>query len=214
MKKLLAVLVLVYLIPQGGFAMTVQLPKPQINKSVYLDQAIQQRRSVRQFKDKELTLEQISQLLWAADGITSADGSLRSAPSGGALYPLDLYVVKPDGVWQYLVADHALKLIIQKDLRYKLAKAALGQSSVADAPLDIVIVAEYSRITGTYGKRGIRYAHIEAGHIAQNLLLEATALGLAGVPAGAFSDREVSKVLDLARDQDPLYIVPIGYQVR
>ncbi len=212
MKNLLAVLILVYLIPQGGFAMTVQLPKPQINKSVYLDQAIQQRRSVRQFKDKELTLEQISQLLWAADGITSADERSRSAPSGGAIYPLDLYVVKSDGVWQYLVADHSLKLLIQKDLRGKLAQAALGQNSVADAPLDIVIVAEYSRITSRYGKRGIRYAHMEAGHIAQNLLLEATALGLAGVPVGAFSDSDISKVLDLAHDQDPLYIIPLGYK--
>jgi len=199
-------------IPQGGYAVTeINLPKAQINKTIYLDQAIQQRRSVRSFKDKQLTLTQISQLLWAADGVTESNKGYRSAPSAGAVYPLTLYVAKEDGVWCYYPNQHSIKLVIDGDLRAKLAKASLGQSSIKNAPLSILITANYQNITAKYGERGIVYSHIETGHIAQNLALEAIALGLASVPIGAFDDEKVEDLLKLPIDEDVLYIIPVGY---
>ena len=198
---------------QGGFAMNeIQLPKPRIYKSLYLDQAIQQRRSVRSFKDKELTLNQISQLLWAAQGITDPNRGLRSAPSAGALYPLTIYLVKKDGIWRYNVNNHSIKLIVSGDLRKNLAQAALGQSPIKEASLSIVITADYKKITPKYRERGIRYTHIETGHTAQNLILEAVALGLSSVTIGAFYDERVKSLLNLPGDEVALYIIPIGYK--
>lgn len=198
---------------QGCIAMKIiTLPQPQIIKSLYLDQAIQSRRSVRNFSDKELTLSQISQLLWAGDGITDPRRNYRSAPSAGALYPLDMYVIKKDGAWKYIVSGHELELVNKADVRNQLAHAALGQNYPAKAPVSIVIVAEYKRSTRKYGNMGIRYSHIEAGHIAQNLLLEAVALGLGSVPVGAFYGREIIKLLHLPNEQEPLYIISIGYK--
>jgi len=214
MKILISIfLISQLLVTQGGFAMNqIQLPKPQINKTSYLDQAIQQRRSVRSFKDKELTLNQISQLLWATQGITDSKRGLRSAPSAGALYPLTIYLVKKDGVWQYDVNNHSIKLIVSGDLRKKLAQAALGQDAINEAPLNIVITADYKKITPKYHERGIRYTHIETGHAAQNLILEAVAMGLGSVTIGAFYDEQVKSLLRLPGDEVALYIIPIGYK--
>ena len=204
--------IFLFLLAQGAFAMTtVQLPKPQINKNMYLDQAIAQRRSVRSFQNKQLSPSQISQLLWAAQGITDPTRGYRSVPSAGAIYPLQLYVVKADGIWQYLVPQHALQLIVKKDLRNQLAQAALGQSSIKNAPVSIVITANYKKTTAKYHDRGVMYAHLEAGHAAQNLLLEAVSLGLGSVTVGAFSDKSVAKILNLPRDEDTIYILPVGY---
>lgn len=197
----------------GAFAMTTeQLPKPQINKTMYLDQAIAQRRSVRSFTDKQLSPNQISQLLWAAQGITEPTKGYRAAPSAGALYPLELYVVKADGIWHYLVQQHTLRLIVKGDMRDKLAEAALGQSPVKNAPISIIITANYKKSTRKYHERGIMYTHLEAGHAAQNLVLEAVSLGLGSLTVGAFYDKSVAKLLDLPRNEDPLYIIPVGYK--
>jgi SagB-type dehydrogenase family enzyme len=205
-------LLLFLAIPQGGYAVTeINLPKAQINKNIYLDQAIAARRSIRSFKDKQLTLAQVAQLLWAADGVTEPTKGYRSAPSAGAIYPLTLLVVKEDGVWSYSPNKHSIKLVIAGDLRAKLAKAALGQSPIKNAPLSMVITADYQNITAKYGERGIIYSHIEAGHIAQNLALEAVALGLGSVPIGAFNDDQVENLLKLPIDEDVLYIIPVGY---
>lgn len=191
----------------------VQLPKPKIYKTIYLEEAILRRRSLRDFDiKKSITVEQLSHLLWAAQGITNSMRNFRAAPSAGALYPLDLYVVKDDGVWRYFATKHELELVINKDLRRKLALAALGQMVINDAPLSVVIVAEYKRITRKYYQRGIQYAYMEAGHVAQNLLLEAVSLGLGGVPIGAFYRDKVSDLLQLSKGQDPIYIIPIGYK--
>jgi SagB-type dehydrogenase family enzyme len=207
------IFIFLFLLVQGAFAMTtIQLPKPQINKTMYLDQAIAQRRSVRSFTDKQLSQTQISQLLWAAQGITEQKKGYRAAPSAGAIYPLQLYVVKKDGIWQYQPLQHALQLIIKGDMRDKLAQAALGQSPVKNAPISIVITANYKKITAKYHDRGIMFAHLEAGHAAQNLVLEAVSLGLGGLTVGAFYDKSVARLLNLPRDEDPIYIICIGYK--
>lgn len=196
----------------GVYAMTtVTLPKPQIQKTMYLDQAIAQRRSIRNFSDKDLSTSQISQLLWAAQGITEPQKGYRAAPSAGAIYPLQLYVVKKNGISRYQVNEHALQLIIKGDMRDKLSQAALGQTPVKNAPIDIVITANYKKITTKYHERGITYAHLEAGHVAQNLVLEAVSLGLGGLTVGAFYDKSVADLLDLSKDETPLYIISVGY---
>ena len=187
------------------------LPSPDTTGKVPLETAILERRSVRSFSDRELTIEQIAQLLWAAQGITDKKG-YRAVPSAGALYPLELYVVKKDGLFQYIPAGHRLNKLSGKDLRPQLQSAALHQSSIGRAPVSIVISAVYERVTSKYGKRGVRYTDIEAGHAAQNIHLEAVALGLASVPIGAFDDLSVAKVLSLPTDEIPLYIIPVGYK--
>jgi SagB-type dehydrogenase family enzyme len=195
----------------GGFAMTtVELPTPQINNPFPLDKAIKERRSIREFQNHELTAEQIATLLWAADGITDTAAELRSAPSAGATYPLDLYVVKSDGIWIYKPAKNALGLIKKGDFRKALSTAAQGQTSVADAALDVIVVEQLSRIQPKYGEHSIQFCYLEAGHIAQNLALQAVALGLGSVPIGAFVDSEVNKVLELTPKQNSIYIIAVG----
>jgi SagB-type dehydrogenase family enzyme len=191
-------------------AKMIQLLKPQIEQSIPLNKAIQQRRSIRKFNSNELSISQISQLLWAAQGITDPSMNFRAAPSAGALYPLEIYLVKNDGVWHYLNKKHALDQVSKKDLRANLAKAALGQKPVAQASIDIVIAANYKKETLKYGQRGIRYTHIEVGHVAENLVLETVNLGLAGVTIGAFDDLRVKNLLQLPKTETPLYILAIG----
>jgi len=191
----------------------IQLPKVVTKGKMSLEEAISKRRSQRSFSKEELTMEQISQLLWAAQGITQRKGgfSLRAAPSAGALYPMEIYALTKDGVYHYLPEEHMLEVISSHDLRSQICSAALGQSPVSEAALDIIICAVYGRVTSKYGERGKMYANIEAGHIAENIHLQAVALGLASVPIGAFSDERVKSALGLPADCTPLYIIPVGY---
>jgi len=189
----------------------IMLPEPQQKSNISLEEALNNRRSKRQFQARDLKLEDISQILWAAQGITEMSTGFRTAPSAGALYPLELFVVKSDGFFNYIPKGHKLKKLSSSDLRSELMKASLFQKSISEAPVDIVITAIYERTTLKYGNRGIRYVHMEAGHTCQNILLEATALGLGAVPIGAFSDTNVQKVLNLPEDYIPLYVIPVGY---
>lgn len=192
---------------------TIQLPPVRERGKVSLEETISKRRSQRRFAQKELSLEQISQLLWAAQGITSRRHGLklRSAPSAGALYPMEIYLLTRTGLFHYLPQDNQLEVMSEDDLRRGLSSSALGQVAVAEAPASIVICAVYERVTRKYAKRGERYVHIEAGHIAQNIHLQAVGLGLASVPIGAFDDQKVKAALSLPEEQIPLYIIPLGY---
>ena len=192
---------------------TIKLPGPATKGSFALEEAIYQRRSERNFLNKKLTLEQISQILWAAQGITGEINGVkvRTAPSAGALYPMEVYLLTDDGLYLYQPQDHSLKTLNNKDLRESLAVAAFGQQWVAEAPISLVLSAVHERITRKYGPRGERYSLIEAGHIAQNVHLQAVALGLGSVPIGAFSEEKVSDVLGLPENQEPLYLIPVGY---
>jgi SagB-type dehydrogenase family enzyme len=176
-----------------------------------LEEALQGRRSTRAYSDIEVDLNAISQLLWAAQGITDPHG-YRTAPSAGALYPLELYLVTQEGVFHYLPQEHAIEVTKAGDFRGPLHDAALRQDAVLKAPLVIVITAVYERTQVKYGpERSPRYVHLEAGHAAQNVLLQAVALGLGAVPIGAFYDTEVQNVMSLPEDHQPLYLIPIGH---
>ena len=191
----------------------IQLPKPLNKGNVSFEEVIFRRRSQRSFEQKDLSLQQISQLLWAGQGITAKEGfhGLRAAPSAGALYPIEIYLLAKNGLFRYLPNGHKLESLGEQDLRGALADSSSGQVAISQAPVNIVVCAVYSRLTSKYGQRGIRYAHIEVGHIAQNIHLQAVALGLGSVPIGAFNDGEVKKILSLPVDQEPLYIIPVGY---
>jgi SagB-type dehydrogenase family enzyme len=151
----------------------------------------------------------VGQLLWAAQGVSSDDGR-RTAPSAGARYPLEVYLVCQAGLFRYLVADHGLEKLGAADLREALTKAAHGQPFVAEAPLSLVFAGIYERTTSRYGERGHRYLHIDLGHAAQNVHLQAEALGMGSCPVGAFDDEAVAEVLGRPADERPLYIIPVG----
>lgn len=189
----------------------ISLPAPKLKGKISLEQAIAERRSKRRFSSQELTLEQIAQLLWSAQGITESRKGQRVAPSAGALYPMEIYLLSKDGLFHYLPQEHKLEQVLQNDLRRELAVAALGQSFIAAAPVAIIIAAVYERVTSRYGSRGKCYTDIEVGHIAQNIHLQAVALGLGSVPVGAFDDQALKQLLNLPDDEQPLYIIPVGY---
>jgi SagB-type dehydrogenase family enzyme len=197
----------------------MKLLPPEIDATISVERAINQRRTIRSFTSGSLDLSHLSQLLWSAQGITGSSGFKRAAPSAGALYPMDIYAVVgrkgveqiEAGVYHYEPHGHRLSHMQKDDQRDRVAKASLSQIWMASAPLNIVITAEYSRITVKYKERGIRYAMIEAGHIAQNLFLQAEALGLKASVVGAFHDNELIEILKIPRTHEPLLIMPIGY---
>ena len=198
----------------------MRLPDPRLDGAVSLERAVHQRRTIRSFDGKSLSLGQFSQLLWAAQGITEKGGFKRAAPSAGALYPMDVYsAVGRDcideldpGVYHYDPADHSISLVQEGDARKDIAVASLSQMWMAYAPLTVVITAEYRRIEVKYGQRGIRYAMIEAGHIGQNIFLQSQAMGLAAGIVGAFQDQTVIRVMGIRETHEPLLIMPIGYE--
>ncbi len=202
----------------------VLLPYPVIKDvGLSVEEALAIRRSIREFTDDPLTINQLSQILWAAYGINYPARGFRTCPSAGATYPLVLYVVigkesvimnngsfLNPGSYRYDPHTHSLTLIKEGDLRTDLRKAALNQEWVEDAPVDVIIAAVYERTTDYYGERGIRYVHMEVGHAGQNIYLEAASLGLGTVAVGAFHDEQVAKVVGLRSDEAPLYIMPVG----
>lgn len=184
-------------------------------KAASLEDLLRQRRSVRDYADAPLTQDEVMKLLWAAQGITRSWGG-RTAPSAGALYPLELYVAVGNvmdlspGIYKYDPGRNKLTLIKEGDVRTALALASLGQRSVADGAINIVIAAVYERTMVKYGTRGERYVHIEVGHAAQNICLQAVALGLGLVTIGAFQDSAVAKIIGMSPDEAPLYVIPVG----
>ena len=200
---------------EGASGLVIELPEPRLTGDTSVEEALSTRRSIREYRDEPLTLSDVSQLLWAAQGITDKRG-FRTAPSAGALYPLELYLVAgnvtdiPAGIYKYSPYKHNLTRIVDGDKRDELAAAALGQECVRRCSAAIVFSAVYERTTGKYGKRGIRYVHIEVGHAAENLHLQAVSLNLGTVAVGAFFDDEVKQIMNLPEDEEPLYIMPVG----
>lgn len=192
----------------------INLPEPVFEGETSLEETILKRRSVRSYRDEALSLKEISQVLWAAQGVTGG-GFKRAAPSAGATYPLEIYVVVKKledvepGVYHYIVEKHSLEKTLSGDYSRELRYASWDQSSVGEAPVNLVFCAVYERTTQKYGERGIRYVHMEVGHAAQNVYLQCQSLGLGTVVVGAFNDPEVKKILNLTKEE-PLYVMPVG----
>lgn len=197
--------------PDKNISEEIELPPPELKSNVSLEETLSRRRSVRSFSSKELNLEQISQLLWAAQGITRESTGYRTSPSAGALYPLEIFMLTGNGLFQYVPTGHKIIKLGLEDLRPELLSGVLFQKFITEAPVIIIITAVYERTKVKYGDRGIRYVHLEAGHACQNILLQATSLGLGAVPVGAFSDSYLQKLLNIPGDYIPLYVIPVGY---
>ncbi len=197
----------------------MKLPLPKWQSKVSVEQAIKQRRTIRSFTSQSLDLNQLSQLLWSASGITEENGYKRAAPSAGALYPMDVYVVVGQnrvppvdaGVYRYEPGENQLSEVLKGDMRSSVARASLSQMWMADAPLTMVITAEYRRATVKYGKRGIQYALIEAGHIGQNIFLQAQSLGLEAGIVGAFNDAALIDAIGIPSAHEPILLMPVGH---
>ena len=197
----------------------VPLPQPQTAGQMSVEQAIQQRRSRRAFADTPLRLAELAQVLWAAQGITGPSGRLRAAPSAGATYPMELYVAVGQncveglgaGVYHYAPREHVLEPVFGDDVREQIAAASLGQGFLTVAPASILMAAEPRRTTDRYGHRGDRYVAMEAGHIGQNIYLQAEALGLGTVAVGAFVDDALATAFRIPDRQNALYLMPLGH---
>jgi len=202
--------------------MKLRLPSPHLKNNFNV--LLEERYSCRDFQNKPLNLDDVANILWAAcgrshDSVTSAT---RTAPSAGATYPLELYILVGknavvnlrDGLYHYSIEEHALEIIREGDKRAELARACLDQSFISVAPVSLIIAAQFERTTTRYSKRGERYVYMESGHVCQNIYLAATYLGLGTVEVGAFIDESVKGVLGLDKDYDPLSVMPIGYAKR
>lgn len=194
----------------------VKLPPPIIKSNISIEEALKKRRSSRRYKHDLITLKQVAQLLWAAQGITAQHG-FRTAPSAGALYPLRVYLVTgnikglPAGVYHYSPENHGLELQLVGDKRTELAYTSQHQRAMLnDAKMHLVITASYEKTMAKYGPRGKRYVDMEAGHVAENISLQAVSLGVGTVTIGAFEDERVKSVLHLREGEAPLYIMPVG----
>lgn len=199
---------------------TMRLPDPMFDGNISVEKAIKHRRTVRSYSNEPITLAHLSQILWAAQGITENRGFKRAAPSGGALYPIDVYAAVGqggvqnlgEGVYRYDPSNHSLEERAGADAREDVAKAALRQMWAAGAPVILTLTAEYRRITAKYGERGKRYAMIEVGHIGQNIFLQCDALGLSAGIIGAFDDNKVARAIKAKKNHEPLIIMPMGWQ--
>ena len=194
----------------------IKLPVPDVSGDTTIEETLAKRRSIRSYSDAALSMKDVSQLLWAAQGITSKVG-FRTAPSAGALYPLEVYLVAINvdglnaGVYRYLPDDHSIIQTIEGNIGDELSIAALSQPHVRNCAANIVFATDYSRTTAKYGKRGIRYAHIDVGHAAQNVCLQGVALGIGTCAVGAFDDEKVGQALRLPENETAIYILPLGY---
>ena len=188
----------------------ITLLDPRKEGSLSLEAVLKMRRSVRAYSGEPLSQEELAQLLWAAQGVTASWGG-RTAPSAGALYPLEVYAATPAGCYHYETGEHKLSLQAAGDLRQALWQAGVKQDWIREAAAVIVLAAVYGRTAEKYGERAERYVLLEAGHAAQNVLLQAAALGLGAVPVGAFYDDQVREAMALPEDQSPLCIIPVGH---
>jgi SagB-type dehydrogenase family enzyme len=198
----------------------VILPEPRMKGGLSIEEVIQTRRSRRSYTDEPVLLSDISQLCWAAQGVTEAKIGFRAAPSAGALYPLELFLVVGNsdlasGVYHYYCRDHSLEQVKKGDYRKELREASLGQEWVENGALDFVITALYNRTMVKYGERGRdRYVPMEAGHVAENIYMQAESLCLGTVSIGAFSDDQVQEIISAPSEYVPLYVMPIGHVKR
>ncbi len=191
----------------------MKLPAVRLESNVSVEEALNTRRSVRQYKKEPLTIQEVSQLLWAAQGKTAGWGG-KTAPSAGAIYPLTIYLAVGEvkelapGVYRYLSDNHELEKVLSKDVRKELTEAAWNQEYIQNAPVSIIVAADYEKMIRRYGKRGVRYVDNEVGHVGQNVQLQGEALKLGSVIIGAFEDSLVRSILGIR--EEPVYIIPVG----
>ncbi len=193
----------------------IDLPQPVTDGDMSVEKALTLRRSIRSYSSEPLSLSEVSQLLWSAQGITSEQG-FRTAPSAGATFPLEMFMVVNNveglekGIYHYHPHEHQLEFIRDEDVTPPLFRACLSQSMIREGGAVLVFAADFERTTGRYGERGIRYVYNEIGHAGQNVHLQAAALNLGTVVIGAYRDDEVEDILRLGNNLNVLYLMPVG----
>jgi len=198
----------------NSFMTIIRLPEPHLNSNVSLEQAIKNLMSVRDFTAKELKIEQIGQLCWSAQGITDPNRGIRTALSPIAIYPMQLNVVLPDGLYVYDSNDHSLIKYVNTDIRPMLYAASFKQQVVRNSPCIFVISGSAKKVEARFRGRGERFICLEAGHIAQNIDLQAVTLGLGSAPVGDFDSKAVAGICKLNENLEPLYLVCVGNPVK
>lgn len=199
----------------------ISLPVPSHKGTITVEEALKARRSHRSFKARSLALKQFSQILWGAYGVTAKVPGyyLKTAPSAGALYPIDIYAVVGEGgvdtlapgVYHFRPKNHSIECVKEGDVRAAVATHSVHQMWMAEAPVMLVITGEYARCTIKYGRRGVTYTHIEAGHVGQSIFLQVEALGLKAGIVGAFNNKQIIKTMGILPSHDPLLIMPVGF---
>lgn len=205
-----------YLEPQK-----IGMPEAQQTGTMSVEEAIGRRRSVRDYEQRGISLQNLSQLLWAAQGITEPVNGLRAAPSAGGIYPLEIYIVVKsggvadlaNGVYHYNPKDNSLSQVRAGEFAPQLQAASLNQPPIGLAAVNIVIAAAFGRTTSKYGDRGVQYVFQESGHAAENIYLQSMALGLGTVVIGAFDDDGVRQVIGAPADEKPVYVQPVGIPI-
>jgi SagB-type dehydrogenase family enzyme len=197
------------------------LPSPVLTGNISVEEAIQNRRSVRTFSNESITIGNLSQILWAAQGITDNQSSLRAAPSAGQVYPLEIYIIVgnngvsglEDGVYHYVPSNNTIEKVLNGDLRSDLSGIANGQPWVKQAPIDILITGNYLKMVDKYGDKDLstRFVDLEAGHVGENIYLESESLGLVTVSLGSFNEKQLVQLLNIPNNETPLYIFPVGH---
>ena len=191
----------------------IQLTDPNLTGTLSFEEALTRRRSVRQFSTQPLRRSQIGQLAWAGQGVTDAERGLRTAPSAESLYPMELFIATNEGLFTYRPAEHSLQQTMEQDVRSELARATLTPDPVAAAPCSIIVAGSSRKISARVGSRAKTFVAMEAGHIAQNIQLQAVCLGLGAVPIGGLDMTAVRKICRMSRELDPLYVICVGHPV-
>lgn len=200
---------------------TVKLPQPELKEDVGITSLQRSRESRRRFRDEKLSLEEISYILWSAGGSLPGFPGRKVPPSAGARYPIDVFLsvrengldgVEP-GVYEYALSSNTLEPLAEGDRTGKIVEAALSQKFIAEAPVTVVLAADFYRTTVHYGERGNRYVYMDAGHAAQNVYLAVEAVGLGTCAIGAFRDDDLTEALGLKKELKPVYLYPVGRRV-
>lgn len=191
----------------------IQLTEPKLTGPTSLEEALAKRRSVRQFSNRPLGFAQVGQLAWAGQGITEPQRGLRTAPSAGEIYPIELYFATPEGLFVYQPRQHTLEQTITQDIRGALAAAASMQEFVARAGCDIIVAGSSRKLASQFRDKARTYMLLEAGHVAQNIQLQAVCLGLGSVPLGGIDTRAVARVCKLSKNLEAIYVISVGYPV-
>ena len=198
----------------------IALHPPVPNGSTSIDEALKRRKSIRQFSTKSLNEKQLSYLLWASTGVQRQEGEheFRTAPSAGALYPIETYLVVssvediPQGVYHYSIGSHALEELNAGDFRRAITIAAMGQRMCMEATVVFIWTAIFQRSKWKYGQRAYRYVYLDAGHIAENLALSATSIGIGSCHIAAIFDDEVNEILGVdGSDESAIYMTVLGW---
>lgn len=189
----------------------VALPKPQTTGGMPLQEALAKRRSVREFKPTPLTAAEVGQLCWAAQGITEPNRGLRTAPTAMLLYSVSVYMVDANGIHAYLPKEHALKTLRSENILAELCALPPNPPGLGQAPAVMVLGLNVGPLAQRVGEKAERYGMMEVGHVAQNVLLQVTALGLGSIPVGGFDDAKVATLLKLPDGVRPVYLLPVGH---